>query len=272
MDEIKIISIIDFNGIVSKHSFQRALLLKDYYLTSILYSLKDVEGIYFKGGTALNKMLLNHARLSEDIDFTLTRNEKEVKDEIIKIIKGLDFFKECKEGKSVEGFVRIVVTCHSELGGSELFIDLNRKGKLLLPSEVHKINHFYSPFIPEFSVRTIAKEELIAEKVAASIGRNKPRDHFDVYQIIHAGIPINIEIVKKKCADSGDEFSITKMFDKAKTLKNRWDKDMEILLAKPISFQEIIKFLAKHFNLKEEKSAKKMIKDFRKKSESKWLK
>ena len=255
MDEIKRISSIDFNGIVSQHNFQRALLLKDYYLTRILYSLRHVNGIYFKGGTALNKIFLNHARLSEDIDFTLTRNEKDVRDEILEIVKKLDFFKEHKEGKSVEGFIRIILTCSSELGDSELFIDLNKRGKLLIPSEVHEVKHFYSPFIPEFSIKTIAKEELIAEKVAASIGRNKPRDHFDVYQIINSDMSINIKMVKKKCADSGDEFSIIKMFNKAQTLKNRWDKDMTALLAEPISFQEVIQFLAKYFKLKEEKEA-----------------
>jgi hypothetical protein len=43
------------------------------------------------------------------------------------------------------------------------------------------------------------------------------------------------------------------MFNKAKTLKNRWDKDMVVLLAEPVSFKEVIQFLAKHFKLKEEK-------------------
>ena len=56
MDETKRISSIDFNTIVSEHNFQRALLLKDYYLTLILNLIKDVNGIYFKGGTALNKI------------------------------------------------------------------------------------------------------------------------------------------------------------------------------------------------------------------------
>ncbi len=96
---------------------------------------------------------------------------------------------------------------------------------------------------------------MAAEKVAATIGRNKPRDHFDVYQIIRAGMPINISLVKKKCTDSGDEFSIVKMFNKAKTLKNRWDRDMVSLISEPVSFQKIIQFLARHFKLKEAKRA-----------------
>ena len=71
--------------------------------------------------------------------------------------------------------------------------------------------------------------------------------------IIKRDIPINMELVKEKCHESEDDFSIIKMFNKAKMLKNRWDKDMVSLIAEPISFQEVIKFLSKHFKLKEEK-------------------
>ena len=115
------------------------------------------------------------------------------------------------------------------------------------------MNHFYFGFIPEFEINTLSKDEIIAEKLAAVIGRNKPRDHFDVYQIIHAKMPINLELAKKKCKQSGYEFSIIRMFANAKKLKKRWDEDMISLLAKPASFQEVMKFLSKYFKLKEEK-------------------
>ena len=253
MVEIKRIPAIEFEVILGKTNFLREKLIKDYYLTLILYLIKDIKGIYFKGGTALNKIFLNHARLSEDLDFSLTRNEKEVKNEISKILIDSGFIKEIIEGKNVDGFLRMILKCQSELGESEIFIDLNQRGKLSLKPEEHEINHFYHPFIPVFRIKTLARDELIAEKVAATIGRNKPRDHFDVYKIIHANIPIKIELIKKKCHKSGYDFSIIKMFNKAQTLKNRWDKDMVSLILEPISFYEIIKSLAKHFNLKEEK-------------------
>jgi len=256
MDEIKTISDIEFNVINFEHPFQRKLLVKDYYLTLILYLIRDIEGIYFKGGTALNKIFLNHARLSEDLDFSLTKNEKEVKKEISKILINSGFIKEITEGKNVEGFLRMIITYHSELGEGEVFIDLNKRAKLVFPSETHKVNHFYAPFIPEFFIKTVAGEELIAEKTAATIGRNKPRDHYDVYRILKKGIPINMELVKKKCHESGDEFSIVKMFNKAKMLKNRWDRDMIFLISEEITFQEVIKFLANHFKLKEHKEKK----------------
>ncbi|MEK6888552.1 MAG: nucleotidyl transferase AbiEii/AbiGii toxin family protein [Nanoarchaeota archaeon] len=256
MAEIKRIPVIEFEEILSRTKFNRSKLTKDYFLTLILYLIKDIEGIYFKGGTALNKIFLNHSRLSEDIDFTLTRDVSEVKKEIINIIEKSGLSDKISEDKNVDGFLRLVIHYTGFDGEKEsVFIDLNKRGKLLIPSEVHEVSHFYSPFIPDFSIKTVAKEELIAEKVAASIGRNKPRDHFDVYQIINSHMPINMKMVKKKCADSGDAFSIIKMFNKAQTLKNRWDKDMAALLAEPISFQEVIQFLAKYFKLKEEKEA-----------------
>src|SRR3989344_5545538 len=233
MAEIERIHVIDFEDIAVRTKFNKEKLTKDYFLTLLLYLIKDVEGIYFKGGTALNKIILNHARLSEDIDFTLTRDISEVKKDIVEIVEKSGLFEEITQDKDVEGFLRIVV---------------HYKGFA---------NEKDAAFIPEFSVKTLAKEELIAEKVAASIGRNKPRDHFDVYKIIKAGIPINMEIVKKKCISSENEFSIIKMFNQAKKLKNRWDKDMVSLISEDISFQEIIKFLSKHFNLKEEKEKKK---------------
>ena len=199
LNELKIIS--------DKEGFNINLIEKDYLITYLLYLLKDINKIYFKGGTALNKIFLNHARLSEDIDFTLigsiTKTEKEIKQRLTGTI-----FSRISHDKRVDKFVRLVV--HYKLFHDEgtIFIDLNERATLAMPYETHSVHHFYAPFIPEFSVRTLAKEELIAEKVAATIGRNKPRDHYDVYMILKAGIPINMEFVKKKCRASGNEFSI----------------------------------------------------------------
>ncbi len=63
--------------------FQAVFLEKDYYLTRLLYLIKDIKGLYFKGGTAINKILLDHPRLSEDIDFTCTRDVKEIGKELL---------------------------------------------------------------------------------------------------------------------------------------------------------------------------------------------
>ena len=58
MDERKKISEDDLRHVSSVTGFKDPLITKDYYVTEILFLLKDVKGIYFKGGTALNKIFL----------------------------------------------------------------------------------------------------------------------------------------------------------------------------------------------------------------------
>ena len=256
MDKIKKLTDVEFKNISSQHPFGDIILAKDYYITIILYLIKDVDGIFFKGGTALQKIFLNYSRLSEDIDFSLTKEVSEIKKEITKILEDSGLFQKITKDKDVEGFTRLIAHYKNFSNESDaIFIDLNKRARLLLNPEVHKVPHFYKGFIPEFSFKTVAKEEMIAEKMAAAIGRNKPRDHYDLYKIIKKGIPINLELVKKKCNSSGVEFNIIKMFNQAKKLKKRWDEDLIPLLSEEITFNEVMKTLAKEFKLKKEKES-----------------
>ena len=249
---IKQITQEELDEIIVKTGFDYDLLVKDYYITILLYLIKDIKGLYFKGGTALQLTLLNHARISEDIDFTLERPLKEIRKEIEKEIRDSMLFGEISQDKDVDKFVRLIVPYKTNFGNDEIFIDLNERGKLLTKPEVLKMDHFYHN-IPIFSFPCLSREEMIAEKVAAAIGRNKPRDHYDIYQIIKHKLPINTKLVKEKCIQSEDEFNILKMFNKAKKLHKRWNEDLQPLLVEEISFGEVMQTIAKYFNLKEEK-------------------
>ena len=197
--------------LVARTSFNEELLTKDYYLTEILHLIKDIKGVYFKGGTALHKIFLNYSRLSEDVDLTLTRDVKEVIKEITKTLEDSRLFEKIAKDKDVEGFTRLVAHYKNFSGKDEtVFIDLNQRAKLLTKPENHKIIHFYKDNIPDFSFNTLSKDEMIAEKVAAAIGRNKPRDHYDIYMIIKAKMPINMEMAAMKCKQSKVEFDIIK--------------------------------------------------------------
>jgi len=242
----------EFEIIAGEKKFQLKLLVKDYYITILLYLLKDIKGIYFKGGTALNKTILEYSRISEDIDFTIDKPISDIRKEIIMEVNNSGIFSKISQDKDVDKFVRLIVPYDTELGKGEIFIDLNERGRLLTKTENHNINHFY-PNIPKFSIQCLSKDEMIAEKMAAAIGRNKPRDHYDLYQIIKRKIPINLELVKQKCEHSGDEFNIIKMFNNAQKLHNRWKEDLEPLIIEEITFKEIMQTLTKYFNLKEEK-------------------
>jgi len=242
--------------IADSHDFNIQLMEKDYLLTELLYLIKDIDGIYFKGGTALNKIFLDHSRLSEDLDFTVTRRIVDVEKDIKRRLKGTRFT-EITHDKRVTHFIRLIVHYRLYHETGTIFIDLNKKGKLLLKPEIHEVPHFYDGYIPTYSVPTLSKKEMFAEKMAATIGRNKPRDHFDLYQIISRKMSLDLKLVKKKCESSECEFDIIKMFNRAKKLKNRWDEDLGMLLPTKVTFQEVMKTLAKHFDLKGEKDKKK---------------
>lgn len=254
MAEIEKLTEKEFNHIASQFRFKPETFGKDYYLTLILFLIKDVEGIYFKGGTALNKIFLHHARLSEDLDFTVTRDIKHLQSEIVKILEESGFFTKITEDKNLKGFLRIVVQYIGFMGEKEsVFIDLNKRATMLLKPEEHTIEHFYENFIPAFSVKTLAKEEMIAEKLKATMTRNMPRDNFDVYTIIKVGLPLNFELAERKCKEAGKEFSIIRMFKNAQKLKTQWEPDLVPLLTEEVPFETVIKALAAHFKLKDEK-------------------
>lgn len=60
-----------------------------------------------------------------------------------------------------------------------------------------KIRHFYSN-LPKFSFPCLSEKEMIAEKMAATVTRNRPRDHYDLYQIIKNKIPVDLTLARKK--------------------------------------------------------------------------
>lgn len=252
MDKIQKLVKQEFEIIAGEYKFQQKLLAKDYYITLLLYLLRDIKGLYFKGGTALNKTILEHSRISEDIDFTLDKPLLEIKEKIIDVVNSSGVFGKITQDKDVDKFVRLIIPYNTDIGIGEIFIDLNERGKLLTKPEHIEIKHFY-PNIPKFLVPCLSQNEMVAEKMAATIGRNKPRDHYDLYQIIKRKIPIDLKLVEQKCFDSGNEFSIIKMFNNAQKLHKRWKEDLEPLLIEDIEFKEIMQTLSRHFNLKYEK-------------------
>ena len=253
LDELRIIA--------GEQKFNLVLLEKDYLLTHLLYLIKDVDGIYFKGGTALNKIFLDHERLSEDLDFTLTKKLSVVEKEIREKLKGT-IFKKITHDKRVDKFVRLIVHYQLFHEKGTIFIDLNERAKLSLKPQKIKLPHFYKNVIPNFEVNCLNEKEIVAEKIKATIQRYKPRDYFDLYYIIKKKIPMPIGLVKQKFKEDGKEFSKELLFKKANKVFKKWDKDLSSLTKTTPKFIVVIKTLQKSFKYKEkqkEGSKKKII-------------
>ena len=250
-----IITLEELRIISGREKFSMPIIEKDYLITYLLFLLKDVRGIYLKGGTAINKIFLNHARLSEDIDFTLTRNIKEVEEEIKEKLKNTPFGK-IFQGKDTEGFVRLIIHYKLFHEDGTIYLDLNKKADLILKPEKCKIIHFYTEVIPEFEIFCINKDEMFAEKLRATIERHKPRDYLDLYNIIKSVNSINLEITRKKLESAGKKFDIKLVFKNTNKVFRLWKKDLAAITKEEISFQQVISFLAEYFHFKELKDAK----------------
>lgn len=88
------------------------------------------------------------------MDFTLTRDVKEIEEEIKENLKGT-IFKKITHDKRVEKFTRLIVHYKLYHEDGTIFIDLNERGKLLLKSEKYEVKHFYNGYLPKFKVNTL---------------------------------------------------------------------------------------------------------------------
>ena len=97
-------------NIAAEKNLNLIYLEKDYFLTVLLYCLRDLDGIYLKGGTALNKIFFNHLRLSEDLDFTATIGINAIKKKVEAIVNAdKKHFRRLEYENEGKNFVRIKV-------------------------------------------------------------------------------------------------------------------------------------------------------------------
>ena len=236
-----LISEAKLRNIAAEKGYNLIYLEKDYFLTVLLYCLKDFEGICLKGGTALNKIFFNHMRLSEDIDFTSTISIKEIKGKVEEIVEeNKKHFRRVEHDKENTSFSRIKIFYQSYFTPSSyIVIDANRKASIHLKTEKRKVHNFYNL---DFDVSVLNFNELIAEKLRAAITRNQPRDYFDLYFILKE-YNVDIDLVKKKIEEAGQKYDIERIFKNANKIYSKWDEEIGKLTNIKLSYMECIKFL-----------------------------
>jgi hypothetical protein len=258
MVEIKPITENRLRFLAADKKFGLYYMEKDYYLTVLLYFLRDVPALCFKGGTALNKIFLNHNRLSEDLDFTCIGSLQKAKQSILKIIEShKEFFTRTQFDKQTPNFFRLKISYKTITDlRPEIVVDVNKQASVYLKPQKYKVPHFYDE-IPEFEVSTLNKKELIAEKVRTLFQRKKARDYFDLYSIIQKKIPIDLPLVRKKLKDINQKFVVEQIFKNANKVYDKWEFEIGALANNPIEYKTAIMAIAKHFKYKKKKPAKK---------------
>ncbi|MCD6398535.1 MAG: nucleotidyl transferase AbiEii/AbiGii toxin family protein [Candidatus Aenigmarchaeota archaeon] len=248
---VKRISENELRYLAGKKGFNLIYLEKDYFLTLLLYLTRNIRSIYLKGGTALNKILLNHVRLSEDLDFSTKGSLESVQGNILRVLnenKNI-FFRYAFDNRT-SSFFRLKIFYKSYFSEKDhIIVDVNKKSTIYLDTKEFEVPHFYEE-IPRFKISIINPDEIIAEKVRALMTRNQPRDYFDVYMILKADYSINYDLVKKKLEDVGEEFDVRRIFRNARKIYSYWDNEVNQLTNSSLDYEEMMKKLQKEFEYK----------------------
>ncbi len=215
---------------------------KDYFQEILLIGVsREAPELVFKGGTALYK-LHGLDRFSEDLDFSGKIAERQAN----RISSYLDHFgwpsKASLEEVSSGTLLNIAVEGFLFQGGSEtmarLQVDLSGRDDVEMEPEWLTLFSLY-PDIPSLRLRTMALEEIMAEKVRSLMVRMKARDAYDVWFLFGKGVSADSFLIEKKLkvySMALDEVSLDETLDEC---QKEWRRELRPLIANPPEFEAV---------------------------------
>ena len=199
----KYIELLNKDNNFIKNNLEKVIRLLD--VLNFISTELDPSGdkLVLKGGTAINLIYTNLARLSVDIDLDYVGSldkEKASKDRDI-IMDALDNYM-ISEGYEISsksrGSVILVSRTYTFTNASgnkdNIKVEINFIDRIHIGSSIRKrINYFEK----EVMVQTLLLEELFGMKICALIDRSKPRDLFDANKLKKNTILIEEDKLRK---------------------------------------------------------------------------
>jgi len=212
------------------------VLEKDFYLTGLLWWIgKELPDLSFKGGTCLNKIHFPYFRLSEDLDFSLplwdtTPSQRKAiahrMDERIQYLadimgRSLTISHHELIKKKKYTYLKYELNYQSIIQWDDIIkIELSYTPKQYLNSVMGNIHHIYNnivtedPLFPNTKVQCLSIDEMIAEKVRASLTRTTPviRDYYDLRFLSQQWYNFHDynDLIRLKCSESHNKRTIEK--------------------------------------------------------------
>lgn len=246
MEGNSMISKSQLQGIAKKNKIGLYYQEKDYLLNIFLYSLhKITDRAVFKGGTCL-KLAYNYMRFSEDLDFNTDLSQKKTKEIVDKVLKSFELLginRKIMKEELFENSYTIKIKFEGPLytGRAEttnaISIDIGIRGKVMLMPLWKQIISPYTD-VPNYFVRAMREEEIIAEKIRTLIMRSEPRDLFDVYSMLSKGVAINKKILRYKLKEVG-----IKKFSLVFCNKKQYKGGLSNLLPYLPDYEDVVNFV-----------------------------
>lgn len=227
---------------------------KDYVLGWLLFGLAQDKDLVFKGGTALSKVYFPRIwRLSEDLDFSLTKDElktrlESIGDVLAKVKKrsGIEFA--LKSSHLNPDYLQLKIQYKGVLDRNWIKVDVTADDLVDKPA-IKAILQEYSDYLP-FKVRVESLEEIFASKLRAVIERKKCRDYFDLWKL--GQMAFNkakiMEVFAKKCAVKAVRFEGLPQIlpkDLQETLRPYWERELGRLIRPAPDMDVVLKDIRK---------------------------
>jgi uncharacterized protein len=238
---------------------------KDYVLTWILFGISRNErlstALAFKGGTVLKKVYIEVYRYSEDLDFTLLKEDlmnEELFDDFEKLF---EFVKEeanitlqrIEDTEHESGSINFYIGYTGPLGGTnkQVKIDITRKEILEFDPMMKPIFIHYSD-LDEFKILSYTLEEVLIEKMCALMGRSQPRDLYDLWYLLEhekMSIQYSWPEFERKAKNKGHTPTAfkEKVETKLNAFKGRWQGSLASQIKDLPDFDLVVRELNKHF-------------------------
>lgn len=221
------------------------------YLQHLFLSFLSEEPevtLIFKGGTALQKSY-GLPRFSVDLDFTSTSkiSSYALMKSISEKIEHFGYPNQLGETKTLgETFILKIngpLSSASPMSVAKLQIEISYRESLLLTPLLRKVSPSYRD-LKLYTLKVMAEEEILAEKIRAIITRNKPRDVFDLHFLLSKSVNFNLDFVNRKLAYYQEVFEKKKFIEKVKEKRIMWQRELKWYCSSVPDFEKVLALIA----------------------------
>ena len=183
--------------------------------------MPDSDKLIFKGGTAL-RLLFESNRFSEDLDFTTTLEVADITFLVQKAVKLLNLEMPDLTIKDLKTLIGISKKLYlsTPITPQPLTIKLDFSQR---ESVFHVKSGIIKTILPISStviIKYLDPKEVLAEKCRAIMNREKGRDIYDLWYLLHKGIKLDVELIQKKLNYYQETYAKKILMEKVSAWKN----------------------------------------------------
>ncbi len=213
---------------------------KDYLLKLFLhYYYRSCRDAVFKGGTCI-RYLYGLQRFSEDLDFTV-RKPKLFREQAVRVLRDIGNLGIRGSFLREESFPD-AYTCEIGFEGplyrgtaqtrNKFAIDAGKRQGIVRKPAWRIVHSEYPETGENYLVLAMVPEEILAEKMAATLTRGKGRDLYDVWFLLSAGIALDRKLLARK----GGKLDLRSLPGKA-----AYERDISRLARLPVPYRQVVK-------------------------------